>query len=219
MKSLRRAGQHMPTTDSPIAGGHASPSHARQLVLASTSRYRRMLLERLGLAFETFASNVAEHQLSGELPGPMALRLAEAKARAAMEQYPGAILIGSDQVAESGGRIFGKPGNHDNAVDQLRALSGCEAVFHNGLCVIDAGNGAALLRLIPVHVRFRRLDAATIERYVAREMPYDCSGSAKSEGLGIALIESIRGDDPNALIGLPLIALVDLLHEAGVDVL
>ncbi len=191
---------------------------ARRLVLASTSRYRRMLLERLGIAFEVFSADVDESRLTDESPARMAQRLAEAKARAAMPRFPDSLVIGCDQVAESAGRIFGKPGNHANATEQLLALSGAEAVFHNGLCVIDTSTGATRARLVPFHVRFRRLDAGTIERYLLRETPYDCAGSARSEGLGIALMESLRGDDPNALIGLPLIALVDLLGEFGVHV-
>ncbi|MSQ72988.1 MAG: septum formation protein Maf [Betaproteobacteria bacterium] len=191
----------------------------RRLVLASTSPYRKALLERLGLPFDTFNSKVDEGRLPGEPPSAMAYRLAETKARAATGQFPDSLIIGSDQVAESGGQIFGKPGNFENAKAQLLGLSERVAVFHNGLCVIDARNGTARTLVIPVHVHFRRLDESGIVRYLQREMPYDCAGSAKSEGLGIALIAKICGDDPTALIGLPLIALVDLLGESGVDVL
>jgi septum formation protein len=196
-----------------------TPLNTRRLVLASTSAYRKMLLERLGVSFEVFRPNVDESRLAGEAPADMAQRLAEAKARVAIANFPDALLIGCDQVAECAGRIFGKPGDHETAKQQLLDLSGNEAVFHTALCVADATTGLTRSRLIPFHVRFRQLDAARIERYLHREMPYDCAGSAKSEGLGIALIESMSGDDPNALVGLPLIALIDLLSEFGFDVL
>ena len=190
-----------------------------RIVLASTSRYRRGLLERLGLPFEVADPGVDERRHAGEPPEAMARRLAEAKALAVAKRFPGALIIGCDQVAHCDGEIFGKPGTHANAVRQLRALSGKTALFHTAVCVHNAKGGSTQVRLVPCRVGFRKLDDATIERYLEKEQPYDCAGSAKSEGLGIALIARIEGDDPSALIGLPLIALVDLLREQGLDVI
>ena len=190
---------------------------APRLVLASTSSYRRTLLQRLGVAFEVAAPDVDETQRDGEAPEAMARRLAEAKALAVAKRFPGALVIGCDQVAHCDGEIFGKPGSHAKAVRQLRALSGRAALFHTAVCVHK--DGASRTRVVPCRVSFRELDDATIESYLEKEHPYDCAGSAKAEGLGIALIAKIEGDDPSALIGLPLIALVDLLREQGLDVL
>lgn len=148
----------------------------------------------------------------------MAKRLAREKALAVAPQYPDALIIGSDQAAVCEGELLGKPGSHDRAVQQLRLLSGREAVFHTALCVHASGLARTRVRCVPYRVRFRALEDALIERYLAREQPYDCAGSAKAEGLGIALIERMRGDDPTALMGLPLIALVGLLGEFGMDV-
>jgi 7-methyl-GTP pyrophosphatase len=189
-----------------------------QLVLASTSPYRSALLERLGLTFQVAAPGVPETQLPGESPVAMAVRLARAKALAVGAAFPAALVIGCDQVADCEGQILGKPGDHARAAAQLRSLSGREAVFHTALCVLDTRSGSTSGRVVPSRVRFRRLDEATIERYLVREKPYDCAGSAKAEGLGIALIERIESDDPTALIGLPLIALVGLLGEHRFDV-
>ena len=189
-----------------------------RLVLASTSPYRRSLLERLGVAFEVADPGVNETRRPGEAPESLARRLAEAKVLAVAERFPAALIIGCDQVAHCDGEIFGKPGTHANAVRQLRALSGRAALFHTAVCVHDAMERSTEVRVVPCRVSFRVLDDATIERYLQKEQPYDCAGSAKSEGLGIALIARIEGDDPNALVGLPLIALVDLLRERGVDV-
>ena len=149
----------------------------------------------------------------------MAMRLAEAKARAAAKRFADACIIGCDQVASCDGEILGKPGNHANAVRQLQFLSGREAVFDTALCVHNTETGMTAKRLVPSRVTFRTLDDGMIERYLRREQPYDCAASAKVETLGIALIKRLEGEDPNALIGLPLIALVDLLHEQGFDVL
>ena len=146
-------------------------------------------------------------------------RLAEAKARAVAKRFPESVVIGGDQVAVCGNEVLGKPGTHDNAVRQLRMLSGRDAVFHTAVCVHGARDGRTGVRLVPCRVSFRELDDVAIERYLAREQPYDCAGSAKSEGLGISLIARMESEDPTALVGLPLIALVDLLHEQGVDVL
>lgn len=200
-----------------------------QLVLASTSRYRRDLLARLGLPFEAVAPNTDETALPDESPSALALRLARAKALAVAAQYPDALIIGSDQVAttktaataEGAQRehILGKPGNHDNARRQLQLLSGNSAQFHTALAVHSTRNGQTLTELVSVEVRFRPLTDAQIERYLEREQPFDCAGSAKSEGLGIALIEGIVGNDPNALVGLPLIALTGMLARLGMPVL
>jgi len=185
------------------------------LVLASTSPYRRTLLERLGLPFEVCAPHVDEQARPGEVPGALAERLAHDKAAAVAARFPDALIIGSDQTAVCEGEILGKPGNHERAVQQLRKLSGKEAVFHTALCLLSSGTGIWKVRSVPYHIRFRALDDALIERYLEREQPYDCAGSAKAEALGIALIERMQGDDPTALMGLPLIALVDLLREFG----
>ncbi|OGA27993.1 MAG: septum formation protein Maf [Betaproteobacteria bacterium RIFCSPLOWO2_02_FULL_65_24] len=189
------------------------------LVLASTSPYRRELLERLGLAFRAVAPEVDESRRPGEPGSALAARLAEAKARTVAAHYPDAVVIGSDQVAMCGDEVFGKPGDHDNAVRQLERLSGREVVFHTAVCAHHAGRDQTGIRVVPYHVRFRRLERALIERYLERERPYDCAASAKAEGLGIALIEYMQGEDPTALMGLPLIALVDLLREQGVEVI
>jgi septum formation protein len=190
-----------------------------KLVLASTSVYRRLLLEKLQVPFAVDRPEVDESPLPGEAPADLALRLSRAKAAAVAPRHPGALVIGSDQVATFDGRILGKPGNRDNAVRQLRQLSGRTVSFLTGVCVHDAASGRQSARLVPCTVGFRELDEATIEHYLAKEQPYDCAASAKAEALGIALLTRIEGDDPNALIGLPLIAVVDLLAEHGFDVL
>ena len=187
----------------------------RRLVLASTSTYRKALLERLGLAFECAAPGIDESALAEERPADTARRLARAKAATVAARFPEALIIGSDQVASLGSLRLEKPGTYDNAVRQLSALSGQTAQFDTAVCLLDARRGAASIRLVPCRVTFRRLAARTIETYLKREQPYDCAGSAKSEGLGIALIERIDTEDPTSLIGLPLIALADLLAEAG----
>jgi septum formation protein len=189
------------------------------LVLASTSIYRRELLARLGLKFETFAPQVDETALPGELPELTALRLATAKARSAGASYPTGVIIGSDQVAELDGLRLDKPGNRECAQEQLRRSSGRDVVFHTAVSVLQAETGWLRERVVPTRVRFRPLTSSQISAYLDREQPYDCAGSAKSEGLGIALLEQIRGDDPTALIGLPLIALVSLLNDAGLNTL
>src|SRR5512140_918901 len=190
-----------------------------QIVLASTSKYRRELLARLGLPFEVASPQVDEAALPGEAPQDTARRLAEAKARAVAQRFPQAIVIGSDQVAVLKGMQLGKPGDHANALRQLKAMRGKEVVFHTALCLYAAASARAQTRVVPFSVRFRDYSDAQIERYLQREQPYDCAGSARCEGLGIALIAEMRGDDPNALIGLPLIALIEMLAAQGVDVL
>mgnify|MGYP001560507926 CR=1 FL=1 len=191
----------------------------RQIVLASTSKYRRELLTRLGLPFEVASPGVDETPLPNEAPQETSRRLAEAKSRAVAERFPQAIVIGSDQVAVLDGVPLGKPGNHANAVRQLIAMRGKEVVFHTALCLCHAASGRTATRVVPYYVRFREYSDAQIERYLQREQPYDCAGSARCEGLGIVLIAEMRGDDPNALIGLPLIALTEMLAEQGVSVL
>jgi septum formation protein len=186
--------------------------------LGSTSGYRRALLERLGWPFEVAAPALDESALPGEAPAATALRLAEAKARAVASRYRDALVIGSDQVAELDGLAVGKPADHAEAVAQLRAASGRTVVFHTGVALVDAAEGTCRSRLVEVSSTFRTLATDDIERYLAREQPYDCAGSVKSEGFGIALFERIVSDDPTALIGLPLIALCALLREAGLDV-
>lgn len=190
----------------------------RPLVLASTSPFRRELLARLGLPFAIASPAVDETLLPDEDPAVGALRLSEAKARAVAASYPQALIIGSDQVACLDGRIFGKPGTHAEATRQLRAMRGQRVNFFTGLCLLDARSGKARLRGVPTLVTFRELADEEIEGYLRREQPYNCAGSAKSEGLGIALIARIDGEDPNALIGLPLIALCDLLRLENVSV-
>ena len=192
---------------------------SQKLVLASTSPYRRELLARLGLPFEVANPQTDESPLDQETPAEMALRLSEAKARAVAAQFPDALIIGSDQVAEMGGRIFGKPGTHARAIEQLRQLSGRTVNFFTGLCVLNSRTGEAEVRGVPTLVGFRELTDIEIENYLGREPAYNCAGSAKSEGLGIALLSRIHGDDPNALVGLPLIALCDLLRKHGMTVL
>jgi septum formation protein len=193
---------------------------AVDFVLASTSRYRRELLERLTPDFRCVAPNVDEMPLPDESPATLADRLALAKAQAVAATNPGAIVIGSDQSADLDGRALGKPGSVDAACAQLAACSGRTVAFHTGLCVIDASRSPhrVLAARDTTRVHFLQLDAAAIARYVERERPLDCAGSFKCEGLGIALFERIESEDPTALIGLPLIALCRLLRELGIDV-
>jgi septum formation protein len=191
----------------------------RRLVLASTSRYRKELLGRLGLAFETAAPQVDETPLEAEAPADTALRLSILKAKSLRTLYADALIVGSDQVASCDGARLGKPGSHANAVGQLRALSGKAAQFDTAVSLLDAKSGALQSRVVPCRVVFRPIDDARIDAYLRREQPYDCAGSAKSEGLGIALIERMETDDPTSLIGLPLIALTDMLERAGLPVL
>lgn len=190
------------------------------LVLASTSRYRRELLERLTSNLRTLAPDTDETAFASETAAALAMRLAQAKARTVAARCPRAIVIGSDQAAELDGAILGKPGSVDGANAQLIAASGKELTFHTALCVIDTrpADAREFAALDTTHVVFRRLEPAEIARYVERERPLDCAGSFKAEGLGIALFERIESRDPTALIGLPLIALCRLLREAGVDV-
>lgn len=186
-----------------------------QLVLASTSPFRKQLLERLGLPFVTAAPDVDESPQENESPAHLVARLAEAKARAVAKQFPSALIIGSDQTATINGTLLNKPGTHENAVQQLRLCAGHTVTFHTGLCLLKAARGTVQVEVIPFRVHFRQLDETQIENYLRREQPYHCAGSFKSEGLGIALFERLEGDDPTALVGLPLIRLARMLENEG----
>lgn len=189
----------------------------RALVLGSTSRYRRELLQRLGLPFDVVGPHVDETPQPNEAPAALAQRLALAKAQAVAAQRPEAIVIGSDQVADLHGQPLGKPGTHERAVAQLRQMSGQTVLFQTAVAVVCAATGLAACELAVVRVVFRDLTDAEIERYLRAEQPYDCAGSAKSEGLGITLLDHIDNDDPTALIGLPLIRTARLLRLAGLQ--
>jgi septum formation protein len=191
----------------------------RTLVLGSTSPYRRALLERLGLPFDVASPEVDEAPQPGEAPAQLARRLALAKAHAVAARFPQAVVIGSDQVADLDGEALGKPGNHANAVAQLQRMSGRRVVFQTAVAVVCQETGFEMLDLAPVVVQFRSLGDAEIGNYLDAEQPYDCAGSAKSEGLGIALLEAIENDDPTALVGLPLIRTCRMLRAAGIRVL
>mgnify|MGYP000588359059 FL=1 len=191
----------------------------RTLVLGSTSRYRRELLSRLNLHFEVAAPDVDETPQSGESPRDLALRLALAKARAVAARHPEAVVIGSDQVADLAGQPLGKPGVHERAVQQLRQMRGQTVVFQTALAVVCLATGFEQVDLAAVRVKFRDLTDEEIENYLQAEKPYDCAGSAKSEGLGIALLDAIDNDDPTALVGLPLIRTTRMLRAAGVKLL
>jgi len=186
-----------------------------QLILASTSPYRRELLGRLQIPFEVCAPATDETPLPDELPATTAERLAVAKAHAVVHQFPDALIIGSDQVAYCGAQRFGKPGSRDNAREQLRSLSGKIVVFHTGLCLLNSQNNRSLVRGVATEVRFRNLADSEIERYLNKEDALNCAGSARSEALGISLLEWMRSDDPTALVGLPLIALTEMLRAEG----
>lgn len=189
---------------------------ARHVVLASTSPFRRELLARLQIPFETAMPDTDESALPLEAPAATAQRLSEAKARAVAQRYPDALIIGSDQVAAHGSERFGKPGRRENAIIQLRQMRGKEVVFHTGLCLLDSATNHAQVCCVDTHVGFRDFTDAEIESYLDKEDALNCAGSAKSEGLGISLLSYLRGDDPNALVGLPLIALCAMLRAEGV---
>ena len=191
----------------------------QKIILGSSSIYRKELLQRLQIPFETINPQVNETPLLNESPEQTASRLAEAKARAVAKTYSQALIIGSDQVAVLGDSRLGKPLNHINAAEQLRLVRGKEVVFYTALCLLNSSTDRLQMRVIPYYVKFRQFSDQQIENYLFKEQPYHCAGSAKSEGLGIALIERMTGDDPNALIGLPLIALVDMLANEGMAVI
>ena len=187
-----------------------------KLVLASTSAYRRELLQRFNLPFEVARPDIDESPLPGEHPKRTAERLAIEKARAVAGNFADALIIGSDQVAAMGDIRFGKPGTVERAVAQLKQMSGQTVIFHTALALLNTTTGEAQIDVVPTEVRFRTLSDDEIVRYVEKERPLDCAGSAKSEGLGITLLDALSGDDPNALVGLPLIALARMLRHEGV---
>jgi septum formation protein len=197
----------------------ASSVSSRALVLGSTSRYRRELLSRLNVPFDVAAPEVDETPLRNESPAALARRLALGKAHAVAQRFAQAVVIGSDQVADLDGEPLGKPGNHANAVAQLRRMSGRSVVFQTAVAVVCLASGFEQSDLAAVRVQFRRLEDAEIESYLRQEQPYDCAGSAKSEGLGIALLDAIDSDDPTALVGLPLIRTCRMIRAAGVKVI
>ena len=190
---------------------------ALELVLASTSPFRKELLRRLGLPFSTAAPDTDESPQPDEPPRSLVQRLAQEKAKTVAAQYPQALVIGSDQVACLDGHILGKPGNRENAIAQLAAMSGKAVSFHTGLCLYNSKSGSTQVLCEDFLVHFRNLGSEQIERYVNAEKPFNCAGSFKSEGLGITLFHKLEGDDPNALIGLPLIRLVEMLALEGIE--
>lgn len=191
----------------------------RKLILGSTSVYRRELLERLRIPFSIESPHVDETPLPGEPPANLAQRLALAKAQAVAQRFPECVVIGSDQVADLQGQPLGKPGTHERAVAQLRQMSGQTVIFQTAVAVVCQQTGFCQQALAPVKVIFRTLEDAEIESYLRAEQPYDCAGSAKSEGLGISLLNAIENDDPTALVGLPLIRTSQMLRAAGIDLL
>ena len=191
---------------------------AKRVILGSSSPYRRQILEKLGIRFECISPEIDEQALPGEAPETLVTRLAFAKAKAVQQQSESpAIIITSDQVAVLNGRILTKPGNHQNAVAQLRFCRGNAVVFHTSLCVLNSAANTTICENIPFTVHFRQLSDVEIENYLLREKPYDCAGSFKSEGLGITLFERFEGDDPNTLIGLPIMRLNQLLIKEGIN--
>ncbi len=204
---------------SPAVRSGGAPPTARRLILGSTSPYRRELLQRLQIPFEVVSPAVDETPLPGEAPAALARRLALAKARAVAAAFPDAVVIGSDQVADLNGQALGKPGNHANAVAQLRQMRGQSVVFQTAVAVVCLQSGFEQTDLAAVKVQFRALGDEEIENYLQAEQPYDCAGSAKSEGLGITLLEAIENDDPTALVGLPLIRTGRMIQAAGIPLL
>lgn len=190
-----------------------------KLILASTSRYRRELLDRLHVPYDVIPPGIDETAHPGERPGPLSLRLSVEKAAAVADRYPDAVVIGSDQTATIDGMLsIGKPGSHERAVDQLRTASGRELVFHTSMALIRRSDGFERAITVDTRVRFRSLTDAEIESYLRAETPYDCAGAAKCEGLGISLLDAIESSDPTAIVGLPLIALSRQLREAGIQI-
>ncbi|MEJ2464356.1 MAG: Maf family nucleotide pyrophosphatase [Candidatus Thiodiazotropha sp.] len=189
------------------------------LILASSSPYRREVLSRLGVEFSSVSPDIDESPRDGESPQALVARLAESKAQAVAESHPKGLIIGSDQVATLDDIILGKPGNHERAVEQLTLASGRRITFHTGLCLLNSETGESQVRCEPYSVEFRDLSGEEIENYLRKEQPYNCAGAFKSEGLGICLFKRMEGDDPASLIGLPLIQLVDMLRNEGLDVL
>lgn len=190
-----------------------------QIILGSTSRYRKQLLQRLGIEFATAAPGIDETKLDEESPQALVARLSEKKAKAVAENFTDSLIIGSDQVAVLNNEILGKPGNHEKAVQQLLRLSGNTVTFFTGLCLYNTDTSAIQTDVIPFTVVFKKLTTKQIENYLEKEKPYDCAGSFKSEGLGVALFERMEGDDPSALIGLPLIRLCKMFEQENVDII
>jgi len=190
-----------------------------KLVLASTSPYRKELLQRLDIPFETASPDIDESARSGETPEQLVRRLSEQKARAVGTQFPDALVIGSDQVATLDNAIIGKPGNHETAVKQLSNASGRKVVFHTGLCLLNTATGNTQTEVVPYAVTFRKLTPKQIDNYLKKEQPYNCAGSFKSEGLGVSLFEKMDGSDPASLIGLPLITLISMLNNEGFEII
>ena len=190
----------------------------KKLILASSSPYRKQLLQRLRLDFDCVSPAVDESLRAGEAASDYVSRLAVAKAEAVAASHPGAVVIGCDQCALLEGKILGKSGKHERALEQLLEAQGKTVLFQTGLCVADAAAGFREVTVVPFEVDFRRLERHQLERYLRAEQPYDCAGSFKAEGYGICLFSALRGDDPNALIGLPLIALIGMLERAGIEV-
>lgn len=188
-----------------------------KLILGSSSPYRKAILEKLPLSFEVVSPNIDEQALPEEKPEHTALRLAQSKAKAIATQFPEALIIGCDQVATLDGIQLGKPHTHENAVAQLLKMQGRTVIFHSALCLFNAKTASMQAEIVPYEVEFRPLTIHQIEAYLHIEKPYDVAGSAKSEGLGIALIERMTGDDPNALVGLPLIRLISMLKHEGIE--
>ncbi len=191
----------------------------RRLILGSTSPYRRELMQRLAIPFEAAAPDIDETRYDGESARDMVLRLSLQKAQAVAAQYPDALIIGSDQCAVLHEHVIGKPGSHDNAVKQLQNASGQTVAFLTGLCLYDSRDGSYQLDVVPFAVDFRELNAAEIDAYLHKDQPYHCAGSFRSESLGITLFKRMHGDDPTALMGLPLIRLSQMLKQAGMDLL
>lgn len=191
----------------------------KTIVLASSSPFRRELLDKLGFAYRSKKPDVDETPFPDEAPNELVARLAESKARAVMQQFPNALIIGSDQVAVLDGEILGKPGTKSRAFEQLKKASGRCMTFLTGLSLLDSETGIAQTEVVPFDVHFRKLTDSMIDRYLEREQPFNCAGSFKSEGLGIVLFDKLDGEDPNTLIGLPLIRLTRLLEKAGVEVI
>ena len=201
------------TMTSPISAQHPA------IVLASSSPFRRELLSRLGIEFSSHSPDIDESARPAETPEALVLRLAEGKAREVAKLNPEALIIGSDQVATIDGRMLGKPGSHERAVEQLMQASGRRVSFLTSLCLFNSAKGAIQLAVETYHVVFRELTQDEVEHYLRKEQPYNCAGSFKSEGLGICLFKRMEGDDPSSLIGLPLIRLVDMLRNEGIDIL
>jgi len=198
---------------------HTPSPQSLPLVLASTSPYRKDVLERLHLSYQTYAPQIDETSLPDESPARLVTRLAELKAHSAQSTYPKALIIGSDQIAVIGNTILGKPGTHEQAIKQLNEASGKQVDFLTGLCLLNTDTNHAQTDIVPFSVTFRQLTQTQIENYLNLDKPYNCSGSFKSEGLGIALLSKMAGNDPTAIIGLPLIRLVQMLESEGVSIL